>query len=98
MKISFHDMYQAKREISHHLHDHRQKNNSDKPSYHHQCLFINGNAIIIIIIIIINNNNDNNNNNNTLKVIYSSKLHNYQYSMWSSVRDFSEQKEKRGKN
>ena len=52
VKISFYDMYQAKREISHHLHDHRQKNN-DKPSYHHQCLFINGDAIIIIIITII---------------------------------------------
>ena len=53
MKISFHDMYQAKREISHDLHDHRKKNNNDKPSYNHQCLFIYGDAIIIITIIII---------------------------------------------
>ena len=66
------------------IHDHRQKNNNDKPLYHHQCLFINGDAIIIIIII---NNNNKNNNNNTLKVIYSSMLHNYQYSMWSLVHD-----------
>ena len=29
------------------------KNNNDKPSYHHQCLFIYGDAIIIKIIIII---------------------------------------------
>ena len=37
-----------------------------------------------------NNNNDNNynNNNNTLKVIYSSILHNYQYSTWSLVHDY----------
>ena len=40
-----------------------------------------------------NNNNNNNNNYNTLKVIYSSMLNNYQYSMWSFIRDFSEHDE-----
>ena len=34
-----------------------------------------------------------NNNNNTFKVIYSSMLNNYQYSMWSLVRNFSEHDE-----
>ena len=53
VKTSFHDMYQAKRDISHDLHDHRKKNNNDKLSYHYQCLFIYGDAIIIIIITII---------------------------------------------
>ena len=51
----------------------QEKNNSDKPSYHHYNY----------------NYNYNNNNNNTLKVIYSSMLNNYQYSMWCLVRDFS---------
>ena len=31
----------------------QEKKNNDKPSYHYQCLFINGDAIIIIIIIIL---------------------------------------------